>query len=185
MEKPVFKMAKSITSSNILMVNKNEWSKIHFCWYFGPFPETIFIIKNVYALFTMLVNKTVSVLTLFRMGVFRAAHGWGEGGKGGRPPPFLKYVTYPTMMKLGTVIPYLKKIQKIYESHDTPPELYWLQHFFTGNQQILIYQEIQIYIAFWYIISSSFNFFWVFKGFFNKSGYNVDDIRKNGHPRPS
>ena len=30
--------------------------------------------------------------------------------------------TYPTMMKLGTVIPYLKKIQKIYQSRDTPPE---------------------------------------------------------------
>ena len=28
--------------------------------------------------------------------------------------------TYPAMMKLGTVIPYLKKIQKIYESRDTP-----------------------------------------------------------------
>ena len=26
--------------------------------------------------------------------------------------------TYPAMMKLGTVIPYLKKIQKIYESRD-------------------------------------------------------------------
>ena len=30
--------------------------------------------------------------------------------------------TYPTMMKLGTVIPYLKKIQKIYESRDKPPD---------------------------------------------------------------
>ena len=30
--------------------------------------------------------------------------------------------TYPTMIKLGTVIPYLKKIQKIYESRDTPLE---------------------------------------------------------------
>ena len=30
--------------------------------------------------------------------------------------------TYPAMMKLGTVIPYLKKIQKIYESRDTPLE---------------------------------------------------------------
>ena len=27
--------------------------------------------------------------------------------------------TYPTMMKLGTVIPHLKRIQKIYESCDT------------------------------------------------------------------
>ena len=26
--------------------------------------------------------------------------------------------TYPTMMKLGTVIPYLRKIQKIYKSRD-------------------------------------------------------------------
>ena len=47
---------------------------------------------------------------LFRMGIFGAAHGWGGGH------------IYPTMMILGTVIPYLKKIQKIYESHDTPPE---------------------------------------------------------------
>ena len=27
--------------------------------------------------------------------------------------------TYPAMMKLGTVIPYLKNIQAIYESSDT------------------------------------------------------------------
>ena len=27
---------------------------------------------------------------------------------------------YPTMMKLGAIIPYLKKIQKTYKSHDTP-----------------------------------------------------------------
>ena len=38
-------------------------------------------------------------------------------------PPFPKIChTYPAMMKLGTVIPYLKKIQKIYESHDTSRE---------------------------------------------------------------
>ena len=39
------------------MVNKNESSKIHFYWYFGLFPATIFITKNVYDLFTMLVKK--------------------------------------------------------------------------------------------------------------------------------
>ena len=43
------------------MVNINEWSKIHFYWYFGLFLETIFIIKNVYALFTMLVKNGFSV----------------------------------------------------------------------------------------------------------------------------
>ena len=30
--------------------------------------------------------------------------------------------TYPTMMKLGTLITYIKKIQKIYKSRDTPLE---------------------------------------------------------------
>ena len=52
------------------------------------------------------------------MDFFGAAHGWG-GQKG---LPTLKSVTHPTMMKLGTIIPYLKKIQNIYESHDTPLE---------------------------------------------------------------
>ena len=63
------------------------------------------------------------LLTLFRMDFFGAAHGWGERGGGAKRPPFLKIChTYPTMMKLGTVTPYLKKIQKIYESRDTPLE---------------------------------------------------------------
>ena len=52
--------------------------------------------------------------------------------------------TYLTMMKLGTAIPHPKNIKKIYESRDTPPDFYWHQHFFTGNKQILLYQEIQI-----------------------------------------
>ena len=46
------------------------------------------------------------------------------GGVGGPKSPLLPKIcsTYPTMMKLGTVILYLKKIQKIYESRDTPLE---------------------------------------------------------------
>ena len=51
------------------------------------------------------------------MGLFRAAHGCGEAKRS----PVLKIChTYPTMMKLSTVIPYLMKIQKIYKSRDTP-----------------------------------------------------------------
>ena len=56
-----------------------------------------------------------------------------------------------TMMKLSTVIPYLKKIQKLYESRDKLIDLCWHQHFFTGNYQILLYQEIQIWSPFRYI----------------------------------
>ena len=61
-------------------------------------------------------------LTLFRMGFLGAAHGWG-GGKKIPPPPLPKTChTYPTMIKLGTVIPYLKRTQKLYESRDTSLE---------------------------------------------------------------
>ena len=55
------------------------------------------------------------------MDIFGAAHGWGEGGGQKVPLPKICH-TYPAMMKLRTVIPYLKKIQKTYESHDTPPD---------------------------------------------------------------
>ena len=61
----------------------------------------------------------MTFLTLLRMGIFVAAHGWG----GAKASPLLKICdTYPTMMKLGTVIPYLEKIQKMYGSRDTPSD---------------------------------------------------------------
>ena len=53
-------------------------------------------------------------------GLFWGCSQIGEGG--GKKAPALKSVIHPTMMKLGTVIPYLEKIQKIYESRDTPLE---------------------------------------------------------------
>ena len=61
----------------------------------------------------------MSILTLFRMAIFWAAHRWG----GSKKAPLPKNChTYPTIMKLGTVMPYLKKIQKIYKSCDSPAE---------------------------------------------------------------
>ena len=60
-------------------------------------------------------------------------------------PPLLKIChTYSTMMKLGRVIPYPRKTQKIYKSRDTSLEFCWHQHFFTRNQQILLHQEIRV-----------------------------------------
>ena len=52
--------------------------------------------------------------------------------------------TYPKLMKLVTVILYLRKIQKIYKSRDIPLEFGWYQHFLSGIRQILLYLEIQI-----------------------------------------
>ena len=81
------------------------------------------------------------MLTLFRMGFFGATHEWEGGAK--RPPlPKIRH-TYPAMIKLGTVIPYLRKTQKLYKSRDTLLEFCWHQHFSTGDQQILLYQEMQ------------------------------------------
>ena len=52
---------------------------------------------------------------------FRGCSRMGEGG--GQKASLPKICdTYATIMKLGTVIPYLEKIQKIYESLDTPSE---------------------------------------------------------------
>ena len=55
------------------------------------------------------------------MGIFGAGHGWRGGGAKSSPLPKICH-TYPTMMDLGTVIPYLKKAQKIDELRDTPPD---------------------------------------------------------------
>ena len=63
---------------------------------------------------------TAEVLTLFRMDFFGAAHGWGEAFC--PPLPKIRH-TYPTIMKLGTVIPYLRKIRKMYKSCDKFLEL--------------------------------------------------------------
>ena len=41
----------------------------------------------------------LSILTLFRMGFFGAAHGYGGGGKKAPLPKICH--TYPTIMKLG------------------------------------------------------------------------------------
>ena len=46
------------------------------------------------------------------MGFLGAAHGWE-----GSPLPKICH-TSTTMMTLGTVIPYLREIQKVYESRD-------------------------------------------------------------------
>ena len=46
------------------------------------------------------------------MGLFWDAYDREEGGRRQKDAPSSKPVTHPTMKKLGTVIPYLKKIQK-------------------------------------------------------------------------
>ena len=85
------------------------------------------------------------------MGLFGATHGLGWGGRKAPVPKICH--TYPTMMKLGTVITYLKKIQKIYKSHTLTDMWHTLSvllksAFFTENQPLFLYQEIRISTAF-------------------------------------
>ena len=54
------------------------------------------------------------------MDCFGASHGFAGGGKKAPLPKICH--TYPTMMKLEKVKPYLKKFQALYESRDTPLE---------------------------------------------------------------
>ena len=80
-------------------------------------------------------DVTLLDLNPIQDGPFRGCSSMGRGKK----DPLLSKIchTYPTMMKLGTVISYLKSIQKIYKSSDTILDFYWHHHFFTGNQQLL------------------------------------------------
>ena len=83
-------------------------------------------------------GELMEKLTLFTMGLFGAAQVWWE------ETPLLKVCrTYRKRIKIRTVIPYLKKIQKIHESDGTSLELCRHQFFFTGNQTILLYQKMK------------------------------------------
>ena len=96
---------------------------IKFC---KDFNKGQYVTRNVIRLALLCLVLLFSILILFRMGIFGATHGW-------LPLPKICH-TYPTMMKLGIVIPYLRKIQIIYKSRDTTPDLCRHQHFFTRIQ---------------------------------------------------
>ena len=75
------------------------------------------------------VSRYVSILKDDMFNTIQDEHFWGctqmgmgvRGEGGGAKRPKICH-TYPTMMKLGRVILYAKKIQKMYQSCDTPPE---------------------------------------------------------------
>ena len=86
---------------------------------------------------------------------------------------------YPTMMKLGTLMPYLKKIQKTYKSSDSlyifSPEI--IKFCCSNKNRCRLYFDTLFLIL--------LTFFESLKIFFNKYGYNFDDVSKNGLSRPS
>ena len=84
-------------------------------------------------------------LTLFRMAFLGAAHGWGA--KVGAKRSLVSKIchTYPTLMKLGTVISYLRKMQKKSINHVTHPlSSADIRIFSLKISNFLVYQEIQV-----------------------------------------
>ena len=83
-------------------------------------------------------------LTLLRMGFF--------GVFLGLTPYNLSHISYNDETLHSHTL--LKKDPKIYKSRDTACNFCWYKHFFAENHKILLYQEIQMWTAFWYIISN-------------------------------
>ena len=74
--------------------------------------------------------KVRNFLVLENVAAIQLYSGWAffgllTGERGGAKKHLLHKIchTYPTKLKLGTVMPYLKKIKKIYQSCDTHPDL--------------------------------------------------------------
>ena len=95
-------------------------------------PSSLF--KSLLRLFTannllfFILNQCVKCLTVTQegLGPFRGYSRISGEGK-------LSHI-YHAMMKIDTVKLYLKKMQKIYKSLDTPLEFCRYQHFFSKNQ---------------------------------------------------
>ena len=101
-------------------------------------------------------------------GSFFRCCSWIEGIKKAALPKIC--LIYPTMMTLGSyTLP--KKIQK-YINHAT----HHLSS--TGIRKFCYTKKYIIQIAFKHIIAISFNFFWAFKGFIDKRGWNFDQVNK-------
>ena len=57
----------------------------------------------------------------------------------------------------------------------------WYNSWVLLTSTYLLYQETEIYIAFQYLISNSFNSLWVLKSCFHKHDCNCDDDSKIGY----
>ena len=82
--------------------------------------------------------------SLFRVCRFGAAHG-RLGKFETTSSPFIVRRKYPTMIKNHTVIPYLKRIQKLYKFHNAYFKSCWHQQFF-----VEIFEEIQTKSTFFF-----------------------------------
>ena len=160
-------------SQTISFINENQMGKMF------PWVMRVFEILLVIPATSARVERSDSVLILFRMGFFGTAHEWGVKKA---PHPKICH-TYPTLMKLGTVVPCLKKIQK-YINH--------VAHLLSSADTSIFSPKIS---NFCYIRKYSYRLhfnacflgfltsFWVFKCCFDKYWWICDDVSKIGYSR--
>ena len=160
-------------SQTISFINENQMGKMF------PWVMRVFEILLVIPATSARVERSDSVLILFRMGFFGTAHEWGVKKV---PQPKICH-TYPTLMKLGTVVPCLKKIQK-YINH--------VAHLLSSADTSIFSPKIS---NFCYIRKYSYRLhfnacflgfltsFWVFKCCFDKFWWICDDVSKIGYSR--
>ena len=115
-------------------------------------------------------------LTLFRIGLFGTAHGWGSK----EPHPPKTWYPYPIMMKLGTGKLHLKKIQKMYNHLKHPTAI----SFFHWKLTLFVILENTNKTCILLLFSNSFDFYWIFKCCFNQHDCNFDNISKFATPCP-
>ena len=118
-----------------------------FCFYIQILDSCCSFDSDIIFFFPKLIIFIAFSLNTFKNGLFQDCS-WIEGDGGGgvekRPPLPQIYHTNDetccyTLPKTIYVIPYLA--QKIYKLRNETLEFCWHQHFFTGTQQFLLYQE--------------------------------------------
>ena len=95
-------------------------------------------------------------------GAFRACSRMARGGGWGEKATLPKIChTYPTKIKLGSYTLPKEDPKNMWITRQTPWVLLRAAPFHWNSANFA--KKMQIQIAFWYIISKSFSFFWVFK----------------------
>ena len=116
----------------------------------------------IIAIYKVLLEKLYTILTLSTLG-FLSRLLMDLGDQKAKKASSLKYILHILQWCRLAQLPkedhYPNKTPKLYKSRDTLLEFGWHQDYFIKNQQILLYQEIQINIALEHNISNSFNFF--------------------------
>ena len=125
----------------------------------------------------------ICLLTIFRMGLFGAAHGW-EAIKNA-PLLFWKSVTHILQWWNFAHLYLDQRRSKKYMITWRTPWVLMISAFFhwkSGNFAMPRNVDIACISRHNFYF---FNFIWIFRDCFNKHGYNFNDISKNDYSRPS